>query len=69
MESRIIRDLIYQQTTSTTGGLYFNESSAAFDGKLARSPFDFNIAYDNMEAACKKRNAWEQRRAEVFNLI
>jgi glycosyltransferase involved in cell wall biosynthesis len=69
MEARIIRDLIYQQTTSTTGGLYFNESSAAFDGRLARSPFDFNIAYDNMEAACKRRNAWEQRRAEVFNLI
>ena len=33
MEARLIRDLMYQNTTSTTGGMYFNESSAAFEGK------------------------------------
>lgn len=68
MEARLVRDLLYQQSTSTTGGMYMNESSAAFDGKLARTPFNFDIAYDNMEALCKRRNAWEQKRAEVFNL-
>lgn len=68
MEARLIRDLMYRSTTSTTGGMYFNESSAAFDGKLSRNPFDFNIAYDHMVSLCNKRNFWEQRRAEKFNL-
>jgi hypothetical protein len=68
MEARLIRDLLYKNTTAITGGMYFNESSAAFDGKMSRNPFDFNIAYDHMYALCNKRNFWEQRRAERFRL-
>jgi glycosyltransferase involved in cell wall biosynthesis len=64
MEARLIRDLMYRTTTAMTGGMYFNESSAAFDGKISRTPFDFSIAYDHMLALCNKRNFWEQRRAE-----
>lgn len=61
-EARLIRDLMYKTTTSSTGGMYFNESSAAFDGKLGRNPFDFNIAYDHMVALCNRRNSWEEAR-------
>lgn len=68
MQARLIRDLMYRQTTSTTGGMYTNESSAAFDGILARSHFDFNNAYDQMLSLCNLRNRWEQKRAEVFGL-
>jgi len=69
MEARLVRDLMYKSTTSTTGGMYFNESSAAFDGKQSRSPFDFDIAYSHMASLCHRRNMWEQKRAEVFKLI
>ena len=69
MEARLIRDLMYKTTTSVTGGMYFNESSAAFDGKISRNPFDFDIAYENMVSLCNKRNFWEQRRAEKFKLL
>ena len=62
MEARLIRDLIYRTTTSTTGGMYFNESSAAFDGKMARTEFNFDIAYEQMLNMCNKRNFWEERR-------
>lgn len=68
MEARLIRDLTYKTTTSITGGMYFNESSAAFDNKLARNPFDFDIAYDQMVNLSNKRNLWEKKRAEKFNL-
>jgi|688.fasta_scaffold00819_31 glycosyltransferase involved in cell wall biosynthesis len=66
MQARIIRDLMYGSSTSTTGGMYFNESSAAFDGKMARSQFDFNTAYDYMVALCNRRNFWEQKRIEAI---
>jgi len=69
MEARLIRDLMYRTTTALTGGMYFNESSAAFDGKASRNPFDFNIAYDHMLSLCNRRNFWEQRRAEKFKLL
>lgn len=68
MEARLIRDLMYKTTTSYTGGMYFNESSAAFDGKMSRNPFDFDMAYSQMQALCNRRNFWEQKRAEAFNL-
>lgn len=68
MEARLIRDLTYRSTTNTTGGMYFNESSAAFDGKAARTPFDFDMAYQQMIYMCNKRNFWEQRRMETFKL-
>jgi hypothetical protein len=51
-----------------TGGMYFNESSSAFNGKNVIQSFDFNKAYDHMVQLCNRRNAWEQKRAEVFKL-
>ena len=65
-EARMARDLQYRSATGSTGGMYFNESSAAFDGSNARHPFDFDIAYANMEALCQRRNNWEQRRIEAM---
>lgn len=69
MESRLTRDLMYECSTATTGGMYFNESSASFDGKNTRSPFNFDMAYQHMVNMCNKRNIWEQRRAEAFKLL
>jgi glycosyltransferase involved in cell wall biosynthesis len=63
-ESRMIRDLTYRTATHSTGGMYFNESSAAFDGLNVRQPFDFNIAYNQMEMQANKRNAWEEKRVK-----
>jgi hypothetical protein len=65
-EARLTRDLIYKQATSSTGGMYFNESSAAFDGVNRRQPFDYNIAYDQMSGLCNRRNQWEQKRIETI---
>jgi glycosyltransferase involved in cell wall biosynthesis len=66
MEARLIRDLMYQSSTSTTGGMYFNESSAAFDQRNSRNPFNFDIAYDHMVNLCNKRNYWEHRRVNTI---
>lgn len=66
MEARLIRDLMYKTSTAVTGGMYFNESSAAFDGKSTRQPFDFNMAYDHMFNLCNRRNYWEQKRIQVL---
>lgn len=63
-ESRLIRDLTYKQTTSSTGGMYFNESSAAFDGMNHRQPFDFNSAYENILQQRHRINQWENNRIE-----
>ena len=67
MEARLIRDLMYQSSTSTTGGMYYNESSAAFDGMLGRNPFNFDMAYDHLANLCHRRNMWEQKRMEVMS--
>jgi hypothetical protein len=67
LEARLTRDLMYKSHTSLTGGMYFNESSAAFDGKLNRNHFDFNVAYDHMSSLCHRRNYWEQKRVEARN--
>jgi glycosyltransferase involved in cell wall biosynthesis len=61
-ESRLVRDLMYRTTTGVTGGMYFNESSAAFDGANNRQEFNFDIAYDQMRQLCERRNQWEQMR-------
>src|SRR6056300_1195880 len=65
-ESRLTRDLMYKQATASTGGMYFNESSAAFDGLNRRLPFDYNVAYDQMVGMCTKRNEWEKRRIQMI---
>lgn len=65
-EARLTRDLMYKSSTSSTGGMYFNESSAAFDGMNVRNPFSFDDAYGNLRGQCDKRNAWEQKRVEVM---
>lgn len=66
LESRLIRDLTYRNSTATTGGMYFNENSAMFDGRQSRVPFDFNIAYEQMSFLCARRNAWENKRIEML---
>jgi glycosyltransferase involved in cell wall biosynthesis len=68
IESRLIRDLIYKSSTSITGGMYFNESAAIFDGSQTRTQFNFDMAYDHMAALCNRRNMWEQRRKELYKL-
>jgi len=68
MESRLTRDLTYKTTTATTGGMYFNESSAAFEGNNVRSHFDFNKAYNHFLNLCNRHNFWENQRAKAFNL-
>jgi glycosyltransferase involved in cell wall biosynthesis len=64
MQARLIRDLMYQSSTASTGGMYFNESSASFDGRNTRNPFNFDIAYDHFLNLCNRRNAWEHRRIQ-----
>ena len=64
-ESRLIRDLIYQSRTATTGGMYNNESSALFEGKVTRMPFNFDIAYEEMLKIANKRNYWEKKRVGI----
>lgn len=68
MQARLVRDLMYGCSTQMTGGMYFNENSANFDAKSTRVPFNFDIAYNHMATLCQRRNAWEQKRAEVFGL-
>ena len=68
MQARLTRDLLYGCSTSTTGGMYFNESSASFDGKNIRNPFNFEMAYDHFASLCHRKNMWEKRRAEVFKI-
>jgi len=68
MHARLTRDLMYRCSTATTGGMYFNESSANFDAKNIRNPFNFDMAYEHMAALCHRRNNWEQKRAEAFGL-
>jgi hypothetical protein len=65
-QARLTRDLTYRTATSSTGGMYFNESSAAFDGMNQRQFFDYNVAYDQMVNLCQRRNNWEQQRLNVM---
>jgi glycosyltransferase involved in cell wall biosynthesis len=65
-ESRLVRDLLYRSSTSVTGGMYFNESSASFDSRTVRNPFDFDTAYDHMVSLCTRRNFWENQRLEML---
>ena len=64
MEARLTRDLLYRTTTSTVAGMYFNESSAAYEGSNIRSNFDFNSAYNHFLQLCNRHNHWENIRAE-----
>ena len=65
-EARLTRDLMYKYTTGTTGGMYYNESSAAFDGTANKHPFTFDLAYKHMTELLHRRNMWEQKRVEVM---
>ncbi len=64
VEARLTRDLMYRSTTSSTGGMYFNESSAAFDGLNTRSEFTFDTAYENFKNQRERINNWEQVRIQ-----
>ena len=55
---------MYNSTTTSTGGMYFNESSAAFDGIRHRGHFDIKTAYDQMANLCARRNHWEDVRVQ-----
>ena len=68
LESRLTRDLMYECMSASTAGMYFNEFSAAFDGKNQRHPFNFDIAYNEMANMRLRKNKWEQKRAEVFGI-
>jgi hypothetical protein len=68
LESRLTRDLMYECMSASTAGMYFNEFSAAFDGKNQRHPFNFDIAYNEMANIRLRKNKWEQKRAEVFGI-
>ena len=68
MQARLTRDLLYGCSNSTTGGMYFNESSASFDGKNMRNPFNFDMAYDHFVSLCQRKNYWENRRKQKFNI-
>jgi len=67
-EARLARDLVYGSATATTGGMYFNEESAAFEGRNTRQPFNFDMAYDHFCQLNQRRVAWEQRRVEHMNM-
>lgn len=68
MEARLVRDLLYECSTATTGGMYYNEMSASFDGRNTRQQFGIKEAYNNMVALRNRKNYWEQKRAEAFGL-
>ena len=61
-EARLTRDLIYNTTTASTGGMYFNEESAAFEGRNTRQPFNFDIAYNHFSELNQRRTYWEDIR-------
>jgi glycosyltransferase involved in cell wall biosynthesis len=66
LQARLTRDLTYRTATGSTGGMYFNESSAAFDGINQRHYFDYNTAYNQMFGICQRRNNWEKQRVDVM---
>lgn len=66
LEARLSRDLLYQFSTNVTGGMYFNESSAVFDGKNSKNPFNFEMAYKHMVDLCNRHNHWEQQRIRAI---
>lgn len=68
LHARLTRDLLYGCTTATTGGMYFNESSASFDGKNVRNPFNFDLAYEHFYSLCQRKNYWENRRKEKLRI-
>jgi len=63
-ESRLVRDLTYGYKNGTVGGLYLNESSAAFDGRRQMIPFGPKEAYQDMLNIRNKINYWENQRFE-----
>lgn len=65
-EARMTRDLLYRSATGSTGGMYFNESSAAFEGINHRVEFNFDTAYNQMSNLCERRNMWERKRVEIM---
>lgn len=65
-QARMTRDLTYKTATNSTGGMYFNESSAAFDGINQRHPFNFDIAYEQMFNQRARINNWEQKRVDTM---
>ena len=63
-EDRLVRDLTYANKVGCTGDVYFNESSAAFDGKWTRDRFNFESAYREMYKIRMNKNHWEAKRIQ-----
>ena len=68
MEARLTRDLLYGTTTATTAGMYYNESSSAFEGKNMRPLFGLKEAHQQMVNMCNRNNHWHQQRARTYGL-
>lgn len=66
--SRIMRDLLYGTRTLVMGGMYQNESCAAYENNASRAPFNLEIAYQEMVKMRQHINSWEQIRAKVLNI-
>jgi glycosyltransferase involved in cell wall biosynthesis len=63
-EARLIRDLTYRNATGSTGGMYFNENSAAFDGQNTRTAFSPEFAYEHFKELNERTIFWENKRVE-----
>ena len=67
LESRLTRDLMYECMSASTAGMYFNEFSAAFDGKNQRHPFNFDIAYNEMANMRLRKQVGAEKSGGVWN--
>ena len=58
---RLTQDLLYGFSANQTGGMYYNEDSAAFSLKNFE-PFDYRNAYNGLIKLCMHHNHWEKQR-------
>jgi glycosyltransferase involved in cell wall biosynthesis len=67
---QMINSLIYGFRTNQIIGSFLNEddSAVSLSKKIEREPFTIDTAYQTLKSQRDKKNFWEQRRAEAFNL-
>ena len=66
MEARLVRDLLYECSTATTGGMYYNEMSTGFDGRNTRQQFGIKEAYNNMAALRNRKKLLGTKKSGGF---
>lgn len=66
--AKLIRDLLYGYSNSTSASMYTNDSSVIDDIHSKKSNFNFEIAYKYMVELRLENNRLEQMRAEAFGL-